>query len=122
MSRDKISYEWCIECADEHGDIGNVDHADSLADALLTQKMWSDTGDYHSVAIALSRTEGNDDDGINWRGYSYLRDDGTLEPTFSTYHAEDGPADDGPDVPQRFHKEVAATPTPPPCNRLPVGE
>lgn len=108
MTRDKVSYEWCIECADEFGDVESVHHADTLAGALLVKGV--EEPDWHKVSIALSRTEGNDLDGINWRGYAYLTADG-IEPVFSSYHEEEGGANDGADVPQRFLKEVAAAPT-----------
>jgi hypothetical protein len=106
MARDKVDYEWCIESQDEFGDVESLNHADTLAEALVIQKQ--EAPDWHKVEIALTRIEGNDFDGINWRGYAYLRDDGTLEPRFSSFH-DGGPANDGPDVPQRFHKEVAAS-------------
>lgn len=106
MTRDKVTYEWHIECGDDAGDVHNVDFADSYVEALRSQAMWAKDEDYARVDIALVRTEGNDDDGINWRGYAYL-DRCELEPVFSTFHDETGPARDGPDVPQRFFKEVA---------------
>jgi hypothetical protein len=105
MIRDKITYEWAVECQDEHGDIQDTQAADSYAEALAWKKR--EEPDWQKVEIALARTEGNDIDGINWRGYAYVSEDGTLEPVFSTYHAEDGGAADGPDVPQRYHAEVA---------------
>lgn len=108
MARDKVSYEWRIECQDEYGDVQDVQFADSYAEALAAQA--EEVGEWAKVEIALSRTEGNDDDGINWRGYAYARD-GRIEPIFSSYHGagpnEDQPACDGPDVPKRFHAEVA---------------
>lgn len=104
MTRDKITYEWAVESCDEHGDNIAVNHADSYAEALRIRD--SEAPDYDHVDIALTRIEGNDDDGINWRGYAYVRD-GALESCFSTYHPEGIPANDGPDVPKRFHEEVA---------------
>ena len=96
--------------ADEHGDANNVDFADTCAEALRTQASYAEAGDYAKIEIALVRTEGNDDDGINWRGYAYVND-GELEREFSSYHGagpnEDQPACDGGTVPQRFHTEVA---------------
>jgi hypothetical protein len=109
--RDQVSYEWAIECEDEHGDIQNVSHADTYAEALAAQASYAThrafltEPAYAAVSIALTRTEGNDMDGINWRGYAYLVD-GTLEARFSSFH-DNGPANDGPDVPQRFFAEVA---------------
>lgn len=109
MPRDKVTYEWHIECADEHGDVNHVDFADTYADALASQAVWAEDGEYAKISIALVRTEGNECDGINWRGYAYVQD-GKLETDFSTFHGagpnEDQPAHDGPDVPQRFHNEV----------------
>lgn len=105
MARDRVSYEWCIESQDADGDIQSVNHADTLAEPRRVRD--EEAPDWHKVEIALSRTEGNDDDGINWRGYAYLTDNG-IEPVFSSYHAESGGAQDGPNVPQRFLKEIAA--------------
>lgn len=108
MARDRTTYEWHVECRDEHGDANNIDFADTFAEALASQKAWASDPDYAKIEIALVRTEGNELDGINWRGYAYVQADGTLEERFSTFHEETGPANDGPDVPQRFHKEVQA--------------
>jgi hypothetical protein len=109
MARDKVSYEWAVECVDEFDDVQDIYFADSYAEAVASQTSEAESDVYSEVRIALVRTEGNDDDGINWRGYSYVRD-GALEPQFSTYHPDGRPANDGPDVPQRFHKEVATSP------------
>jgi hypothetical protein len=107
IMRDTITYEWCIESQDEFGDIASVNHADSLAEAIHVRDQ--EAPDWHKVEIALSRTEGNDYDGINWRGYAYLHSNGTLEPVFSSCHTEEGGLEDGPNVPQRFLKETIAS-------------
>lgn len=104
MIRDKTSYEWAVECLDEHGDIFDVDHADTFAEAMARKAMKEP--DVAKVEIALTRIVGNDDDGIIGRGYSYYRD-GRLEPSFSDGWNEDGSGWGNLDpVPQRFHAEV----------------
>lgn len=103
--RDKITYEWAIEGEDDDGDIQDVDHADTFAEALVRQAALAPK--WPKVNIALTRISGNDFDGINERGYSYYRD-GKLEPNFSDGWNEDGSGWGNLDpVPQRFHKEVA---------------
>jgi hypothetical protein len=103
--RNQVSYEWAIEESDEHGDIYSTDHAETLAEALTRKADLESFGDCApTVEIALVRHEGNQIDGEQVRFYAYLRDDGTLPAAFSS----SGGSEDGPVVPQRFHKEVAA--------------
>jgi hypothetical protein len=107
MSRDKVTYEWAIEEADEDGDIFNVDHADTLAEALDRQReslsTAAETG-AASVRVALLRITNDDIDGEQERFYAYLNEDGSLPEIMETCDE----AQDGPPVPQRFHKEAAA--------------
>jgi hypothetical protein len=102
--KSEISYEWAIECQDSFGDIQSVNFSDSYSDAKRIQA--EEQADWHKVEIAVVRTEGNQLEGIKERYYSYVLETGLLEPQFSSYHTEDGGANDGPNVPQRFHKEV----------------
>ncbi len=107
MPRNYTAYEWAIEESDEHGDIYSTDHAETLAEALIRKADVAAFVDcVPRVDIALVRHEGNQIDGEQVRFYAYLRDDGTLPAAFST----SGGNEDGPAVPQRFHKEVAASP------------
>jgi hypothetical protein len=100
----KVSYEWVIEEIDEFGDISNVDHADSLAEALKrrTEAERGDDNPAH-VDVALLRLEYDDLDGELARHYAYLRPDRTLPEIMETCEG----ASDGPNVPKRFHAEAA---------------
>lgn len=98
----KVSYEWVIEEVDEFGDIGNVDHADSLAEAKARQATAYKLGNAAHVDVALLRMEYDDIDGELARHYAYLRPDGSLPERMETCEG----AADGPNVPKRFHAEA----------------
>ena len=105
MPRNQVSYEWAIEESDEHGDIYSTDHAETFAEALTRKADLESLGACSpTVELALVRHEGNQIDGEQARFYAYLRDDWTLPAAFSS----SGGTDDGPDVPQRFHRELEA--------------
>jgi hypothetical protein len=98
-----VTYEWAVECQDEHGDIQDVRSFDSFREAMAERA----AADWPKVEIALVRSVGNNVVGMTERHYAYLRDDGTLEPVFSSYHEEGRGACDGPAVPKRFVQHLA---------------
>lgn len=92
-----ITIEWLAETMDDYGDIYDIYHADTYAEA----KRWAE-GHTCRVDIGLVRDRGNDADGVIDRQWAYI-EDGKLPARFS---ACGGP--DGPKVPARYHKEIAA--------------
>jgi|TARA_R110000824_G_C14664366_1_gene618227 hypothetical protein len=79
-----VIYEWVIETIDEHGDIQDVDHADSFPSDVTPVEPWV------SVDVALRR---EDDDSL-W-SYAYV-ENGKLPEFF----------EHGQRVPKRFHREI----------------
>lgn len=98
----KVSYEWVIEEADEHGDIFNVDHADTLDEAFERLAYARELGQSSRVEIALLRLSYDDIGGEQERHYAYLKD-GELPEIMESCEG----AADGPRVPQRFHMRPA---------------
>ena len=90
--RHEISYEWVIEELDEHGDITDCNHWDSLVQSSENRSILSGPFD-----IGLVFNKGNNDDGLVEREYVYI-DKSTLllPPEF----------DNGRKVPSRFHIEL----------------
>lgn len=89
--RNKISYEWVFEDYDVYGDIIDPMFGDTLADVVQYAP-----GNGDSYRVALTRIEGNDDDGLLVREYAYLKN-GKLPIEF----------EDGYQIPKKYHKEVA---------------
>lgn len=95
----KIAYEWVIETVNEHGDIGDVNHADTFAGARrMAAAVAADLAPGERVEVGLVRDSGDEVDGLQDRQWAYL-EDGLLPERF----------DGGAKVPARFHKEVKET-------------
>jgi hypothetical protein len=79
-----VSYEWKLEMVDIHGDIVDVDHSDSLQEAVnLINKGWYLNDGVVKVEIVLTRWWQADED--DWfdtdRSYAYVTrtdDDGFI--------------------------------------------
>ena len=99
-----VTYEWLVDFVDEDGDIIDVYHADTYAEALK----WAQDSDFlqsrefHHADIGLVRDVGNDLEGITDRQWAYI-EDGKLPERMDWGGGETG----GAKVPQRFHKELA---------------
>lgn len=105
-----VTYEWCCEVADTHGDTVDLLFASTFADAARLTAMPTDDG--QSYCVALHRHKDADGyrittcayvvtaDGDYWRGVTDTRDGVSLEPTCSI----DG--DYGTATPARFVDEV----------------
>ena len=90
----KITYEWAIEYRDEHGDIEEIDHFNITKDAVTAFAANKGPADLVLVCDTWETIQENLED----RQWAYV-EDGKLPKTFS------GSAK----VPQRFHKQLAAT-------------
>lgn len=88
----QVSYEWAIETVDEHDDIIDVDHADTLAEAR--HRLDSN----QRQQIALVRDTGSDLEGLCDRQWAYL-ENGKLPEAF----------DGGAKIPKRFFDEIKRT-------------
>jgi hypothetical protein len=88
--KSKVTYEWCSASVDEHGDMDDLVHSDTLKDLLIPDGRHS---------IELVRNLGNDADGLIDRCWAPL-EAGRLPDAFTYYPG------DGPNVPKRFHEEV----------------
>ena len=94
-------YEWVVEATeDEYGDIEDMDHEDTYAQALKTAEAWKQhlKPGYH-LEIALTRLVIDDEDGnLEDRQYAYIgwEEDGRLPAKF----------DGGAAVPKRCHAEL----------------
>lgn len=104
--KNEISYEWCWEYSDEHGDIIDLVHADTLKSLGAAAK------NSLKPELTLIREVGNDEDGLLERGYAYPTN-GKL-PEFFRYC--------GSKVPKRFQKELDASPLRDVVNQPPLTE
>jgi hypothetical protein len=79
-----VTYEWRVNLCGEYGDIDDFDVFDTYAEAREHERQVHAHGiDLRQYTeIELTRTEGNDDDGILDRGYATVGDDGTLPDRF----------------------------------------
>jgi hypothetical protein len=91
-----IRFEWLVEEIDEHGDIIEVHHLDSYAEARASAALVEG----YTTAIGLVRDRGNELDGLLDRQWAYI-EDGKLPERFS-----DSGGSEGPLVPARFHHEL----------------
>ena len=83
-----ISYEWVVEDNDVYDDIVDLFHCDTMEEAIEFVK---NNIPIHHYDVALTRLEGNNDDGLIDRQYAYLLN-GKLPEEF----------DNGTKVPKRF--------------------
>ena len=90
--KNETSYEWCWEYSDEHEDIIDLVHADTLKSLGAAEE------DSLKPELTLIREVGNDLDGLLERGYAYPTK-GKLPEFFSC----------GARVPKRFQKELDAS-------------
>lgn len=93
-----ILYEWVIEAVDEHGDIQDVDHADTFAEALrAAATMKHAHGMEVEIALVRERWDGpKDSENLENRQWAYLGQGDVLPAKF----------DGGAAVPPRFRTEV----------------
>jgi hypothetical protein len=99
-----VNYEWLAEEVDEHGDIYEVHHFDSYAEAKAF------VSKEYKVHVGLVRDVWNDAEGLIDRTWAYIQG-GKLPEQFSDafgggFGDEFEPAHNGPKVPQKYHKEV----------------
>lgn len=86
-----VRYEWVLETLDEHGDIQDVTHYDTLLELFSQPKP-------NRADVGLVRSEGSEANGIENRQWAYL-EDGKLPNKF----------DGGAAIPERFRNEVSRT-------------
>jgi hypothetical protein len=89
--------EWLIETIDAYGDIIEVTHADTYAEALK----WAE-GQEQPTQIGLVRDRGNEVDGLVDRQWAYIEADSGKLPD----HFSDSGGCIGPAVPARYHNEL----------------
>ncbi len=70
--RNEIFYEWIIEELDEHGDIHDVDHCETFAEAHKSRQHLLDRQHINAVDVASRRSVGNELDGLHYWGYAYV--------------------------------------------------
>lgn len=98
----RVTYEWLVERSDEFGDILDVRHFDTLADAKTDVEGSEDEDREAGLTIEIGLVRDRLDDlGVAERGWAYLRADGTLPSHFNDTEADRWP------VPKRFHQEAA---------------
>jgi hypothetical protein len=90
-----VTYEWLAEDVDEYGDVIEVHHFDTFAEAMKHVSPHP-----YQTQIGVVRDRGNDVEGLIDRQWAYL-DEGKLPVRFSYGGGEEGPL-----VPARFHNEV----------------
>lgn len=93
--KNEIKYEWSIEEVDEHGDIVHSDFSETL-NAFSKEQVTEN-------ALCIVRNEGNEANGLEGRLWAYVKNF-KLPEHFSSAIGEE----DGPKVPQKFHKELEA--------------
>ena len=86
--RNEVHYEWCWEYSDEHGDIEDLNHGDTLNDLGAAED------NLYKAELTLIRNVGNDIEGLLDR--HGLPSNGKLPEFF----------EDGEKVPKRFQKEL----------------
>lgn len=98
----RINYEWAVESVDEHGDIFDVCHWDTRAEA----ERWAQDvqpvrdGEHNRIVLVRDAVEyvDGDEDGLVDRQWAYLDENGDLPEEF----------DGGARVPKRFLKRRRA--------------
>jgi len=98
-------YEWDAETVDEHGDIQDHFHADSLKEVLNCIKNFP-LEDGRHYEVVLVRDVWGDDGNLDERSWAYMNKDNTLPEEFADVGIEEM-VPNGIRVPKRFHKEVA---------------
>lgn len=108
--RNKVTYEWVCEILAERPSADNdfdPDIVDGQFGDSYEQVRWYASyaiANSNSFRIAVVRNEGNEIDGLTWRGYAYVDYgfENRLQERFET--ATD--LQDGPKVPKRFQDEI----------------
>jgi hypothetical protein len=95
-----VSIEWLVEEIDSDGDIIDVHHVDSYAEAVRFARVCRVENDV-KTDIGLVRDRGNDLEGIIDRQWAYV-DHGKLPERFDWGGGEDG----GAKVPAKYHREI----------------
>jgi hypothetical protein len=95
-----VSIEWLVEEIDRDGDIIDVHHLDSYAEALEHARFCRAERDV-KTSIGLVRDRGNDVEGLVDRQWAYV-DHGKLPERFDWGGGEDG----GAIVPAKYHREI----------------
>ncbi len=95
--RNEIFYEWVIEELDEHGDIHDVDHCQTFAEAHKSRQHLLNCQHINAVDVASRRSVGNELDGLHYWGYAYVDfENFTIEPKYCS----------GDKVPKHVIKQV----------------
>jgi hypothetical protein len=90
-----VTIEWLAEKLDFYGDIIEVVHCDTYAEAREVRQ-----STMHKVDIGLVRDRGNDTEGLIDRQWAYI-EKGKLPERFS-----DSGGAKGPLVPAKYHREI----------------
>ena len=94
----KVFYEWVIEQMDQYGDIQDVSHYDTFAQAMTARDLCLATQGCDCVEIACIRGVGDEDNGLHYRGYAYVNlDNMTIDSHYCC----------GSKVPNHIMKQVA---------------
>ena len=93
MARQQTEHEWRVNYRDEFGDIEDIDFFDTYVAALKRLRADADQG---ATDIELTKTVGDEDEGIHYRDYATVID-GKLPEYF----------DEGDKVNKAHHAEVA---------------
>ena len=93
MAKKETIYEWRVNYRDEHGDVYDIDFFDTYESALKRLQADADQG---AADIELTKTVGDEDEGIHYRDYATVID-GKLPEYF----------DEGDKVNKAHHAEVA---------------
>lgn len=98
-----VSYEWDVECADQHGDINDHDHSAKLAPHAAIAKAGGQMSEgSNDLSLVLVRDVCDPDTGsVEEREWAYVVK-GKLPEYFT-----DGVDAEGIKVPKRFHEELA---------------
>lgn len=103
--KNQIHYQWAVEELDHHDDIIDSTHFDTIEDAL---EYAGKPDDY--IQVVLIRSVGNDAEGVIDRAWAYTLRYGPvlgLRDNFSYGENERGEQITGPQVPKRYHAELA---------------
>lgn len=100
--RNTVSYEWDYEQIDEHGDIIEHNHADTLQEfnTEFVSNLFHE-GATRALELVLIRDTGNETDGLQERTFAYVKD-GQLPEYF-----KDGAGCEIHKVPARFRVELS---------------
>ena len=92
-----VTYEWVIEEVDAFGDIHDVNHADTAAEAMKQMQFATEAGNHYEWGLVRDTWEADDPESMTLalRQWAYV-ENGALPEYF----------DEGARVPARFHAEL----------------